>query len=122
MRKILILSTVALLAFGCGQASDEATQAENAADTATKTTTEKPQVEATTASTTLSGELGCGHCAYNVGESCSAALKTASGEIYILDNADEPFQKRFDGGTIEVVGTVTEKDGQKHVAVESYQM
>lgn len=123
MRTILLLSAVALLIVGCGQASEEATQAESPAQSATEAAQqESPKAEATTASTTISGELGCGHCNYEVGESCSAAIKTASGEIYILEDAQELFDKRFDGGTVEVAGTVVEKDGTHHMKVDSYEM
>lgn len=121
MRTILLLSAAALLIVGCGQTSEEATQAESSAPSTTETT-EAPATEATTASTTVSGELGCGHCNYDVGEGCSAAVKTASGEIYILEDAQELFDKRFDGGTVEVAGTVVEKDGVHHMTVSSYEM
>ena len=122
MRTILFLAAAALLVIGCGQASDEAAQTESAAEATQETQEEAPAAEATTASTTISGELGCGHCNYEVGEGCSAAVKTADGTIYILDNADELFEKRFDGGSVEVVGVVSEKDGTQHVQVESYNM
>ncbi len=57
---------------------------------------------------TISGKLGCGHCNYHVGTSCSAAVQTADGGIYVLDVAEDSewFQNRYDGLDLKVTGTV----------------
>lgn len=57
---------------------------------------------------TVSGTLGCGHCTYHVGTSCSAALQTADGGIYVLDVAEDSewFQDRYDGLNLKVTGKV----------------
>jgi hypothetical protein len=71
----------------------------------------------------LAGMLGCGHCNYHVATSCAAALKTASGDVYLIDNAgsdSELFQKRYDGIQVTVNGQVSEKDDVKHIAMASY--
>jgi hypothetical protein len=57
---------------------------------------------------TVTGKLGCGHCNYHVGTSCSAAVQTADGGIYVLDVAEDSewFQNRYDGLDLKVTGTV----------------
>lgn len=57
---------------------------------------------------TVSGKLGCGHCNYHVGTTCSAALQTADGGIYVLDVAEDSewFQDRYDGLDLKVTGKV----------------
>lgn len=71
----------------------------------------------------LAGTLGCGHCNYHVATECAAALKTASGDVYLIDNADKDsdlFQKRYDGIQVSVNGTVSEMDEVKHIAMTSH--
>jgi hypothetical protein len=64
----------------------------------------------------LAGKLGCGHCAYKTGKSCSAAFKTADGKVYVIENAEKSvMDARIKGGDIKVTGVVTEKDGVRHV-------
>jgi hypothetical protein len=59
----------------------------------------------------LTGKLGCGHCTYKITKGCATAFKTADGKIYVITNpADAIKQAQFDGGTVKVTGTVTEKD------------
>lgn len=57
---------------------------------------------------TITGKLGCGHCNYHVGTSCSAAVQTAEGGIYVLDVAEDSewFENRYDGLDLKVTGTV----------------
>ena len=57
---------------------------------------------------TVTGTLGCGHCNYHVGTSCSAAIQTADGVIYVLDvpQDSEWFQNRYDGGDLKVTGKI----------------
>jgi hypothetical protein len=68
----------------------------------------------------LQGKIGCGHCNYHKGDGCSVGLKTGDGKIYLLDNASkELMDARFDGGKLQVKGTVTDKDGTLHVHASS---
>ena len=72
---------------------------------------------------TLKGQLGCGHCNFQTGETCSAALQVAEGPVVILDVAEdhELFTDRFSGKQIEVVGTVASvDDAGTHVEVASF--
>jgi hypothetical protein len=74
---------------------------------------------------TLAGKSGCGHCSFNIGTSCSAAMQTADGQIYILDNVDQKsklFEDRKSGMNLQIAGVVTEKDGVRHLAVDSYEI
>ncbi len=72
---------------------------------------------------TLSGKMGCGHCQFHVGKSCSAAFKTADGKTCVIDNATtEIMDARFDGGTVKVTGTTTEKDGVVHVQASKQEL
>jgi hypothetical protein len=60
----------------------------------------------------LTGKLGCGHCEFHKTKSCAAAFKTKDGKTYVIANATKEItDARFDGGTVKVTGTVTEKDG-----------
>jgi len=75
------------------------------------------------AESTLSGKIGCGHCMFHVGKSCSAAFKTADGKTCVIDNASkEIMDARFDGGTVKVTGKVTEKDGVQHVQASKQEL
>jgi len=71
----------------------------------------------------LAGTTGCGHCDFHIGDSCSAAMKTADGTIYILDGVDPEsklFTDRQNAMNVKVVGVVKDgADGAKHVAVAS---
>ena len=125
-----LLALVGILAFvaaiGCGQ--QEAGQSEEAAiheaaDQANAPVEEAGhgEVDATAASVTLTGTLGCGHCTYQKTDGCSAAMKTADGIVYILDGVDnhsEAYQKRMEGGDVKVVGVVADGD-PPHVTVSS---
>ena len=88
----------------------------------------EPVIEAASAPTegeiTLVGNLGCGHCTYHQGTSCAAAIQTDDGTVYLLDvdSDSDLFTKRFDGGEVKIVGVVSERDGERHVAVASYEM
>lgn len=73
--------------------------------------------------TTLSGKLGCGHCEFHTGKTCSAAFKSADGKICIIDNATkEVMDARFDGGKVKVTGKTTEKDGVVHVQASKQEL
>ena len=70
---------------------------------------------------TLAGKLGCGHCTYHVGTSCSAAIQTAEGTVYILDvdEESETFQDRYSGRDLEVTGILSNKGDTHHVKVDN---
>jgi hypothetical protein len=73
----------------------------------------------------IEGTLSCGHCNHSIGESCSAAVQTADGAIYILEGfgeGDEPFDKRYGGETIKVTGMSEERDGVGYVKVETFEL
>jgi formylmethanofuran dehydrogenase subunit C len=71
----------------------------------------------------LQGKMGCGHCTYHHGDSCSVGFKAKDGKIYVLENADDKLMKqRFKGNEIKVKGTVTEKDGELLVKASSVEV
>jgi hypothetical protein len=73
----------------------------------------------------LAGTLGCGHCNFHTTSECAAAMKTANGDVYVLDGVTEKsplFENRMKGGNITVIGNVLEADGSKHVAMTSFEM
>ncbi len=121
MKYLLTLFIIALLAVaaGCssegesqqasGDATNQGTKQHSAVEAAREAVakTEARQLEEG-AEITVAGTLGCGHCTYHVGESCSAAIQTTDGAVFILDIAEESewFQNRYDGTTLEVTGKV----------------
>jgi len=74
----------------------------------------------------LAGTLGCGHCTFSVTSECAACVKTASGEVYVLDGIDdksEMWEKRLEEGhQIAAVGKVVGGEPIKHVALTSYEL
>jgi hypothetical protein len=73
----------------------------------------------------LAGMLGCGHCNFHSTSECATAMKTASGDVYVIDGAAEGstlFENRMKGGAITVIGSVLEADGAKHIAMTSFEM
>lgn len=67
---------------------------------------------------TLTGTVGCGHCTYQIGNSCSTAMRTSDGIVWILDGigaGNELFENRFDAGEITMAGTVSYVDGVAHL-------
>jgi len=129
--KSFMIAIGLLLALGaCAQQSSEQS-GDTANDTAASTETHstpaagESQSEASAASLEISGNLGCGHCNHGIGESCSAAVQTADGTVYILEGmgeGSEPYDQRFSGGSITVAGTVAERDGVKYITVDSFTM
>lgn len=75
---------------------------------------------------TLNGNMGCGHCNFQIGTSCSAAMKTADGHIVIFDNVPattEMFQKRMEGAAVTVQGVVSyDAAGVAHMALKETPM
>ena len=135
MTKLFSALCAVVLIAGCGggSGSETAEQTEDAANTAHEEAMEQTQDQAALVApasydgaetTTLTGSLGCGHCTHQVGTSCSAALQTADGTVYVLDGMDAgdvPFDKRFDGITLKVVGKVAENQGTNFVKVDSFE-
>lgn len=118
-----LLAATTLAACGGGGSAEQAEpapQVQTPAETAPETA-----APAQTASVTLEGTLGCGHCAHSIGTSCSAAVQTADGKVYILQEmaaGSEPFDQRFGQKTIRVTGSVVETEGVAYVKVDSYEM
>jgi hypothetical protein len=134
---------VLVLTMGCGGGADEASQgaanhvgeAKQAVETAygdaekavDEMVADGEQIvnAAVTATNTLTGTSGCGHCDFKLGDSCSAAMKTADGKIYVLDGVDpesELFKERMKGHEITVKGEIQIVDGQPHMEVGSFHM
>lgn len=70
----------------------------------------------------LSGTMGCGHCNYQVGNSCSAALQTADGTIVIIDGVshdDDLYKNRFDQDEVSFKGVVSYDGDQAHFKMTS---
>lgn len=89
------------------------------------TTPAETGTAAQTASMTVEGQLGCGHCSHQIGTSCSAAVQTAEGKVYILEDmaaGSEPFDQRFGQKKIRVTGTVTVNEGVSTMKVTDYQL
>jgi hypothetical protein len=135
MKLVVFLLTLGMLAtLGCSggkQASDEAAPpAETSAKVPVPSGSAEPAPAAEAAATegvevTLAGTLGCGHCNYHVGSSCSAAVKTADGKIYILDvdEDSELFTQRQSGKAVTVVGmSRAGSEGVNHLDVASYEL
>lgn len=131
MKRILVVLAAAVALAGCGTSSEKSndtamkddhagSMTEQHADAA-PATEQKPAAEVIPAGTevTLTGAVGCGHCTYHIGTHCSAAMQTADGTIWILDGIEEGneiFDNRFDGGEITMAGTVSYVDGVAHLA------
>jgi hypothetical protein len=123
MRKLLIalLALFALAACSSG-GGDSATQE---TETATEGHAEVAAVPVKTGEVEIAGKLGCGHCTHGIGDGCSAAVQTADGAVYILEElgaGDEPFEKRFEGGEITFRGTSVERDGIGYVTGATFEL
>jgi hypothetical protein len=74
----------------------------------------------------FAGTLGCGHCSFHVTNECAAVVKTASGEVYVLDGVDESsplWEKRLETGhTITVAGKLAGVEPVKHVTMTSFEL
>lgn len=133
----LALMVLALLA-GCGgNTAENASQTEDMqADSQTAMTEtdgheghahtqEAGGTEAETASVTMNGTLGCGHCSYHLTETCAPAMKAEDGVVYILESDKdraELMDHRLDNPEIKVAGRVAEVDGQKVIYTDSVEM
>ena len=75
--------------------------------------------------TSVTGTMGCGHCAYKVTPSCAAALQTDAGVVWILEGVEESselFTERGDLGTVTVTGTRRAENGTHYLNVASYEV
>lgn len=131
--RILLIALLAVFALaacssgGSDSASDQATPAQDATESHDTGHAEAELAAAPvmTGEVEIAGTLGCGHCTHGVGEGCSAAVQTADGAIYILEDmgaGDDPFEKRFDGQTITVRGESVERDGIGYVKVAGFDL
>ena len=132
MRKLLI-SLLALFALAACSSGGGDTATQEAAETPAVTETATPPAETTeiaaasvqTGEIEIVGTVGCGHCTHSIGEGCSAAVQTADGAIYILEDVgegDEPFEQRFDGKSITVRGVSVERDGIGYITVAAFEL
>ena len=72
----------------------------------------------------LVGTTGCGHCDFKMGNSCSAAVKTANGSIFIIDgveSSDPLFQNRQEGMKVKVEGKLAHAADGHHIELVSYE-
>jgi hypothetical protein len=109
----IALGLLALVISGRGNAADKQKAAETA--DAQKTVT-------------LSGQIGCGHCALNVTKSCADVIRVKEdGKDVIYFFADDPSRKHDtamcdsvrDG---KVTGVVSEKNGKKTIKVSKVEL
>lgn len=141
MKRIPVILAMAVLAAGCADksADDAAARMQEGADMAKDAAAEATDMagdamdETADAAmamvdengmVTVAGTVGCGHCNYGMGESCSAAMKSADGTVYLLEGVDETpvFEERKSGKAIQVVGVAKEVDGVKTIVVETWEM
>ena len=129
MRKLLI-SLLALFALAACSSGGGDTTTREAAQTPAPTETVTPPAESVaagvqTGEVEIAGTVGCGHCTYSVGESCSAAVRSADGAVYILEDVvkgDELFDERYEGKSITVRGVSVERDGVGYITVASFEL
>ena len=127
MRMLLIalLAIFALAACSSGDGDSATQETEHAAEQATEGQAEVVTATVMTGEIEIAGTLGCGHCNHGVGDGCSAAVQTADGAVYILEEVgagDDPFEQRFDGKQITVRGTAVERDGVGYVTVATFDL
>lgn len=133
MRSLVRLSLFVVLAaaFGCSGGGEKEHAADTAHDATHAPATPAPEPApaadaAAGAEVSLAGTLGCGHCTFKTTSDCAAAVKTAEGEVYILDGVaegSELWTARETGGEIALVGSVSEaEDHLKHVALTSFEL
>jgi len=60
-----------------------------AAATDAATPAPSPAVTLAPGEVQLAGMLGCGHCNFHTTSDCAAAMKTAKGDVYVLDGVNE---------------------------------
>ena len=120
---IPMVLAIAGLALGCGTTE----KAEETADHSSPADKDAhahdtPAATEMAEATTLEGKLGCGHCNYKVGNECSLAMQTASGEVFLIEatqNQEELMAQRYDQPAVKVEGKVSEVDGLKVIYTDS---
>jgi hypothetical protein len=141
MRKTLwagsLAAALAIAAWGCGGgASKERAASEDSTPAVDQAAADAGEVEATparipvpeeseAARVSLSGKLGCGHCTYHVKDSCTLAMKTDGGEVYLVQagtRQEELMGKRYDDLSVLVTGRIGEEDGFKVVYADSVEV
>jgi hypothetical protein len=68
------------------------------------------------------GKLGCGRCTYEKSTTCSPAVQTADGEVYMIEagaRQDELSTHRLDRPEVKISGRVSEVNGQKVIYAEN---
>jgi hypothetical protein len=128
-----------VLALGCGGGTEQAettAKAEEPAQAESSTESSQDMAAATSAkvkapegielaSATLEGKLGCGHCTFEAKDECSLAMKTADGEVYMIEageRQDELMDKRYDEPEVKIAGRVGEVEGQKVIYTDSVEL
>lgn len=138
MRRLwMIPAMLAVLgwALGCGgsqtdqtatkeEAGDhpETAAAENATPAAQDVQTEDA---AELASVVMDGKIGCGHCTFHIGDTCSLAMEAEDGTVYLLEAGDqqaELMDVRYDRPMAKVTGRVADVDGQKVIHTDSVEL
>jgi len=149
MKRLLTIGAVALCVFGiaCGNGDSGKTEADKDTQAATETAANQTGQEsmvaeghaemtpssggememlATGTEISLNGNMGCGHCNFQIGNSCAAAMKTADGHIVIFDNVPQEskmFENRMDGAEVTVAGVVTyDESGVAHMTLKDTPM
>jgi len=132
MKVYLSLAAIALLVLvGCGSGTTEkvaeqaAAHAEQAQAAVEEAAAEVQQaVYEAGQEVTLTGSLGCGHCSFQKTDDCAAAMQTEDGLVVILDvdQENELFTKRTDGGTVTVEGKIVDAGDPPHVEVSTYNL
>lgn len=133
MKHLLTFSAILCLGMAVGCTSGEGTKQEPAAAKPAAQETHSKPAESTPANSAtaqnvsgtevqLTGKMGCGHCNFHIGETCSAAMQTADGKIYVIDGVSEEsevFKNRMSGKEITVAGVVKDVNGIAHIDAKS---
>jgi hypothetical protein len=136
MKKFWMLTALAVLSValitGCGSAEKETetAEAESAAETAADPHAGhdhgSDDGEKAEMASSVEGTLGCGHCNYSVADHCCPAVKTASGDVFIVDAEGEAGEQlmaaRLDQPKVSITGSVEMQNGLKIIHVDTYQM
>lgn len=125
-RFILTTALCLVVAMGCSRKpSPDDEPVTQTPPPAAATETASPNPTLAPGEVQLAGTLGCGHCNFHTTSDCAAAMKTANGDVYVLDGVTEGsplWEGRTKGGPITVIGSVLEADGSKHIAMTSFEM
>ncbi len=124
-----LLFGLALIGCGGQQGEQAATHGDTqsaATESAPAADTETPAAEAS-APVTLTGTVGCGHCNFGKTSSCSAAIQTAAGDVYVIDGVEHDSElwklREENAKACEVTGTVAKgDDGLMHLNLGSYKI